>query len=190
MTELALTGSKIDLALDNDLHVGTTAKTASFMFFLLFYIVYTIMSLILLLNLLIAMMGDRFGTIMADAVLQYRVNYARRVLRLELQAHRPPLSQLYLCVAVSSRLVQAWRLVAGASTPRDPQATAPTTPSCRRHVSSHHVSSPAFLLLPSRGAAHVHGTRPFPTHVANAHVGGVPRRVGYLNSCNRCPLSP
>ena len=69
-------------------------QNLSFGFFLMFYVIYTIMSLILLLNLLIAMMSERYSSIKEDSVLQYRVNYARRVLRLELQSRmleRPPI---------------------------------------------------------------------------------------------------
>jgi len=88
MIELAMTGSPLRLNLDSDLlqdALNREAKFMSFICFVLFYGTYTIMSLILLLNLLIAMMGDRFAALQDDALLKHRVNYARRVLRLELQ---------------------------------------------------------------------------------------------------------
>lgn len=43
------------------------------------------MALILLLNLLIAMMGDTYTTTQDNSILEWRVDYARRILRLELQ---------------------------------------------------------------------------------------------------------
>ena len=43
------------------------------------------MSLVLLLNLLIAMMGDTYQTTQAKGKLDWHVDYARRLLRLELQ---------------------------------------------------------------------------------------------------------
>ena len=47
--------------------------------------VYVLISNVLLVNLLIAMMGDTYGTTKENATLEWRVDFARRVLRLELQ---------------------------------------------------------------------------------------------------------
>ena len=84
MIELATVGQvlQLHLAEERDFFVSeaSTATTATFVVFILFYFLYIIMSLILLLNLLIAMMGNRFGTIIKDAALKHRVNYARRML--------------------------------------------------------------------------------------------------------------
>jgi len=60
-------------------------KTTAILFSLASYVVYIIMALVLLLNLLIAMMGDTYAEMQESAVLAWRVDYARRVLRLELQ---------------------------------------------------------------------------------------------------------
>jgi hypothetical protein len=48
---------------------------------------YYIMALVLLLNLLIAMMGETYAKTMRNATLEWRVAYARQVLRLELQIY-------------------------------------------------------------------------------------------------------
>ena len=48
---------------------------------------YYIMALVLLLNLLIAMMGETYAKTMQNATLEWRVAYARQVLRLELQIY-------------------------------------------------------------------------------------------------------
>jgi len=60
-------------------------KLTLFLLFYAFYLVYIVMSLVLLLNLLIAMMGDTYADAKEHATREYRVNFARRVLRLELQ---------------------------------------------------------------------------------------------------------
>ena len=60
-------------------------KSTAILFSLASYVVYIIMALVLLLNLLIAMMGDTYAEMQESAVLAWRVDYARRVLRLELQ---------------------------------------------------------------------------------------------------------
>ena len=49
------------------------------------YVLYIVLSIIVLLNLLIAMMGDTYQTTKEHATLEWRVDYARRLLRLELQ---------------------------------------------------------------------------------------------------------
>ena len=68
----------------------TVWKSALFFIFVLYYYFYVLMSLILLLNLLIAMMGDTYGKAIEGATLGWRVDFARRVLRLELQEPLPP----------------------------------------------------------------------------------------------------
>ena len=62
-------------------------------FFAGFYLTFVLLSLILLLNLLIAMMGNTFVEVQDEAVLEWRVLYARNILRLESLAEvwaRPP----------------------------------------------------------------------------------------------------
>jgi len=59
--------------------------SVSFVFFLIAYIIYIIMSLVLLLNLLIAMMGTTYEETLGNSTLEWRVGYAQRLLRLELQ---------------------------------------------------------------------------------------------------------
>lgn len=71
-------------------------KAFLFFFFVIFYLVYMIMSLILLLNLLIAMMSDTYAASMEHSTLVWRVDFARRVLRLELQ-----LGVLHRCGLIS-----------------------------------------------------------------------------------------
>ena len=58
--------------------------------FILFYYMYVLVAMVLLLNLLIALMGNTFQQVQEDATLQYRRDFARRILRLELIA-LPPL---------------------------------------------------------------------------------------------------
>eukprot|EP00966_Prymnesium_polylepis_P136831 3161929-Prymnesium_polylepis.2 len=60
-------------------------KNVDFVFLLLIYIYITIVLTILLLNLLIAMMGSTYSSILEDSRLQWRLNFARRLKRLELQ---------------------------------------------------------------------------------------------------------
>ena len=60
-------------------------RSALFYLFLFFYVYYIVMSLVVLLNLLIAMMSDTYANALEHATRQFRVNFARRVLRLELQ---------------------------------------------------------------------------------------------------------
>ena len=90
LIELALIGERVEV----DALIGLTqgvdtmrakVKLSLFCVFLSFYAFYVIMTLVLLLNLLIAMMGDTFNTVQERATREYRVNFARGVLRLELQ---------------------------------------------------------------------------------------------------------
>ena len=57
------------------------------------YYLYILVAMILLLNLLIALMGNTFEKIKEDSTLQYRRSFARRVLRLELIALPPLVSE-------------------------------------------------------------------------------------------------
>mmetsp|Transcript_15896 Transcript_15896/g.36188 ORF Transcript_15896/g.36188 Transcript_15896/m.36188 type:complete len:906 (-) Transcript_15896:167-2884(-) len=87
LVTLAFTGDPIILNLDRaQLQSLTTTEYADFIFFVIFYLIYVIMSMILLLNLLIAMMGDTFANTMRASTLEWRVDFARRLLRLELQS--------------------------------------------------------------------------------------------------------
>ena len=90
LIELGFIGERVEVDLLEGLtqHDGTfrgTMKWGLFLTFSLFYGNYVIMSLVLLLNLLIAMMGDTYSSALEHATRQFRVNFARRVLRLELQ---------------------------------------------------------------------------------------------------------
>uniref|UniRef100_A0A7S4BLG5 Ion transport domain-containing protein n=1 Tax=Chrysotila carterae TaxID=13221 RepID=A0A7S4BLG5_CHRCT len=91
LVALALVGEPIDIELvdeEYNLHFPseTTGQSIDFLFFVVFYLIYIIICLVLLLNLLIAMMGNTFGTITENSTLQWRVDFARLVLKLELQA--------------------------------------------------------------------------------------------------------
>jgi len=90
LIELAFIGEPLEFDLTSvytlsDSSGRTSMKTFLFIFFYIFYIYYIVMSLILLLNLLIAMMGDTYASSMEQSTLGWRVAFARRVLRLELQ---------------------------------------------------------------------------------------------------------
>jgi len=90
LTELAFIGEVLvfDLDLGTSMYDDTLRgglKLTLFLLFYAFYLVYIVMSLVLLLNLLIAMMGDTYADAKEHATREYRVNFARRVLRLELQ---------------------------------------------------------------------------------------------------------
>ena len=90
LIELSLIGERVeyDLTTGVNQHDGTTRgtmKMALFILFSLFYVYYVIMTLVLLLNLLIAMMGDTYSSAQSQATREFRVNFARGVLRLELQ---------------------------------------------------------------------------------------------------------
>ena len=59
----------------------------------IFYMTYCLFALVVLLNLLIAMLGFTFSRVQEDAVLQWRLLYARNVLRMESLAEifsKPP----------------------------------------------------------------------------------------------------
>ena len=61
--------------------------------FFVFYMLYCLFALVVLLNLLIAMLGFTFAKVQDDAVLQWRLLYARNVLRMESLAEvfsKPP----------------------------------------------------------------------------------------------------
>jgi len=58
---------------------------ADAIFFLIAYVAYMVMALILLLNLLIAMMSSTYEQIMEHATLQWRIHFARLVLKIELE---------------------------------------------------------------------------------------------------------
>ena len=79
--ELNLVDDDYDLDLP-----ASQLKQANFVFFIIAYFVFAIMCLVLLLNLLIALMGDTYSTNQESATLQWRKDFARMVLRLELQA--------------------------------------------------------------------------------------------------------
>lgn len=90
LVELGFIGERVELDVLTGIsqYDGTpraSMKLALFVVFLCFYVVYVTMSLILLLNLLIAMMGDTYSSAKEHATRAFRVNFARRVLRLELQ---------------------------------------------------------------------------------------------------------
>jgi len=59
------------------------AQLVELVFFGLFYMLYCLFALVVLLNLLIAMLGFTFSSVQDDAVLQWRLLYARNVLRME-----------------------------------------------------------------------------------------------------------
>ena len=89
LVDLAFLGEPLELDFlvyqPQDSSYRTVWKSALFFIFVLYYYFYVLMSLILLLNLLIAMMGDTYGKAIEGATLGWRVDFARRVLRLELQ---------------------------------------------------------------------------------------------------------
>ena len=92
MAELAITGDAIRLFLDVQ-QPDTTAMWIEVILFMVLYIIYTMLTLILLLNLLIAMMGTTFSDVQQEAIREWRVLYARNILRLEMMAEvfaRPP----------------------------------------------------------------------------------------------------
>ena len=55
-------------------------------FFFILYVAWIYIALVLLLNLVIALMSDEFDTLKSKATLEYRLDFARRVLRAELLA--------------------------------------------------------------------------------------------------------
>jgi len=94
MAELAVTGDPIKLHLDQP-SPETTAMWIEMCLFMLLYVIYTLFTLVLLLNLLIAMMGTTFVEVQGEAIREWRVLYARNILRLEMLAEtlsKPPFS--------------------------------------------------------------------------------------------------
>ena len=92
LIEAGLIGERIalDIAAWNGFDTSSAKakwKNVAFLAFLLSVIMYYIMALVLLLNLLIAMMGETYAKTMQNATLEWRVAYARQVLRLELQIY-------------------------------------------------------------------------------------------------------
>jgi len=92
LIEAGLIGERIalDIAAWNGFDTSSAKavwKNLAFLAFLLSVIMYYIMALVLLLNLLIAMMGETYANTMRNATLEWRVAYARQVLRLELQIY-------------------------------------------------------------------------------------------------------
>ena len=95
--ELALLGVNLELALTEPhpitgdpvlasyLTEATTATSVASVAFLFAYAIYAIFTLILLLNLLIAMMSTTYTSVLEDSVLAWRVDFARLVLRIELE---------------------------------------------------------------------------------------------------------
>jgi len=65
--------------------------------FIAFYVAYVLLTLVLLLNLLIASMNSTFVTTSHEAALEYRVLYARNLLRLELLAQPFAAPPCHLC---------------------------------------------------------------------------------------------
>jgi len=88
LLQLAMLGEGFDVNL-GDLPTELTGasgwKYLAFSCFIIGLVLFIIMTLVLLLNLLIAMMGDTYRSSQEQSTLEWRVDYARRVLRLELQ---------------------------------------------------------------------------------------------------------
>lgn len=89
---------------------GDVSHKIDAIFFLLFYVMYTVLVLILLLNLLIAMMSTTYAEIMEQSVLKWRVDFARLVLKIELQAE-------YLATPRLINFYRAWEMHAGEKQP-------------------------------------------------------------------------
>ena len=92
LIETGLIGERIQLDIASWKGFNTSSAKAmwtnvAFVAFLMSVIIYYIMALVLLLNLLIAMMGETYKVTMERATLEWRVAYARQVLRLELQIY-------------------------------------------------------------------------------------------------------
>ena len=106
MLQLGLLGVEIDMDLvgkdeDTGAYVlspffrdgSTEWEMLSFCFFLIFYGLYMMMSVIILLNLLIAMMSTTYAKIIDTSVMQWRLDFARLVLKTELECgwlSKPP----------------------------------------------------------------------------------------------------
>ena len=87
MIEVSLLGEPIEQNWDSAHWEGLTAgQTMEGMFFLFAVWYYVLISTILLLNLLIAMLGDTFGTVKEQAVREWRYANLQLVLRLEVLA--------------------------------------------------------------------------------------------------------
>jgi hypothetical protein len=92
LIETGLIGERIQLDISSWKGFNTSSAKAvwtnvAFVAFLMSVITYYIMALVLLLNLLIAMMGETYKVTMQRATLEWRVAYARQVLRLEIQIY-------------------------------------------------------------------------------------------------------
>lgn len=87
MATLAFLGEPIDLELSSEqLALLSGWQQVDMAVFLIFYVVYILMSIILLLNLLIALLGNTFHNTYSAASLEWRLMFARYLLRLELIA--------------------------------------------------------------------------------------------------------
>ena len=81
--EMAILGENISLDM-SQFGVGqTTGQIIETVVYIGLLYLYIIMALVLLLNLLIAMMGDTYQRTQDIATLEWRIDFARRVLRLE-----------------------------------------------------------------------------------------------------------
>ena len=76
MWTLAFLGNPLKLGLQSDAELSVFQRVDMFVF-VGAYVFYVLMSIILLLNLLIAMLGYTFASVTADAVLEWRVMFAR-----------------------------------------------------------------------------------------------------------------
>jgi len=91
MLTLALVGDPlgvefVDDAYNLDVPNETFGQSVDFFFFMIFYVLFVVACLVLLLNLLIAMMTSTFDSMTKNATLDWRVDFARLVLKLELEA--------------------------------------------------------------------------------------------------------
>jgi hypothetical protein len=84
---LAFLGDSMSLILQpEDLAALTSWQRLNIVVFIVVYVFYILMSIILLLNLLIAMLGNTFTAVYDQSTLEWRLMFARYVLRLELSA--------------------------------------------------------------------------------------------------------
>ena len=95
LVDLAFVGEpvELDLAAPMGQRVPSMWETVDLSIFVVLYYGYVLVAMVLLLNLLIALMGNTFATVTEGATLQYRRDFARRVLRLELIAQPPFINQ-------------------------------------------------------------------------------------------------
>ena len=84
---------QLDLAATEGLRVPSMWETVDLSIFVVLYYGYVLVAMVLLLNLLIALMGNTFAKVTEEATLQYRRDFARRVLRLELIAVPPLINE-------------------------------------------------------------------------------------------------